>query len=149
MNRNIVKLYLYSYPELAALSEASEVAARNKALLSFRGNCALKDAEGVLRDYAHAGALAALKRALDGALAALTGEERALIAYKYFFSEQELALSCSERSYYRRQAASPRSCASSGGTTNAFCANFPITRRLRASSKRSPRAGSRRSVKNG
>ena len=105
MNTNIVKLYLYAYPELEALASASETAAANRAVLSFRAVSALRIAESVAEEYAWAHALASLKGALDEIFYLLTAEERALIGYKYFFARDELELACSERSYFRRQAA--------------------------------------------
>lgn len=104
-----VKTMLYAYPKLEMLAEAAEAAAEVKALLSFRAReDALGSAERVAEEILSGKRLRLLKNALDGVLEGLGGEELFLLEYKYFRRKDRLqecteALSCSERSYFRKQ----------------------------------------------
>ena len=106
------KTILYAYPHLSALAEAVGQSAENKAMLSFRsGGDALTLAEEVAAALATKSRLLSLKEAADGAIGACGEEERFLLEYKYFRRKRELKkyggaqFACSERSYFRHQAA--------------------------------------------
>ena len=137
------KVILYAYPHLAALAEATGQSAENCALLSFRS------AESTLALAERIAETLAVKSRLL-ALNACTEEERFLLEYKYFRRRKELRgrfsgaeVSCSERNYFRRQAALPRKMVSElgrrGWTERAFLEAFgafaPFMRAFRALSE--------------
>lgn len=103
MRTDLVKVVLYAYPQLTALAEASEVAARNRALLSYRDP---RPCDEVAARVAEEAEFACALRALAADAAAVFGElselERALIAHKYF---KHGDVPADSRSYYRRQLA--------------------------------------------
>lgn len=110
MNTTIVKLFLYAYPWLGDLAEASEVAAQNKAALSFSSPKSSLDAcSEVADELLAADRLLRLKEQLILVLRDLNGEERFLLEYKYFRRKKKLALyadmvpSYSVRTYFRKQ----------------------------------------------
>lgn len=141
-----VKVILYAYPHLAALAEASGVAARNRALLSFRPHRdALEEMECVVQELAVRSRLLRLRAAADAFVAGCSEEERFLLEYRYFrrrkkLCEGRLPLPWSERTYYRRQSALLKraacSLASQGWTREEYDAAFsgysPFVRLLRA-----------------
>ncbi len=113
MNCLFVKVFLYAYPRMRALAEAVSAAVENKAVLSFRSmDSALTAAEKIVDEML-------LQRNIDGAadcvervLKTLSDEELFFLEYKYFrrkrlLKEQFTQFSpfCSERNYYRKQAA--------------------------------------------
>lgn len=106
-----VKVLLYSYPKLDALSDAVGCGAENKALLSFRGRGdALSIAEKIAEEIVISKKLSLLKGELDRAISNLSDLELFLLEYKYFRRKEYLkgkfadfVLDCSERSYFRMQ----------------------------------------------
>ena len=145
------KVILYAYPHMAALAEATGQSAENCALLSFRSaESTLALAERIAETLAVKSRLLALKEAADRAVDACTEEERFLLEYKYFRRRKELRgrfsgaeVSCSERNYFRRQAALLRKMVSElgrrGWTERAFLEAFgafaPFMRAFRALSE--------------
>ena len=104
------KVLLYAYPKLGRVAEDIGQIVEAKARASVMGReSALACAEKLIGYNFLRGQLLFLKDALDGLLANLTREERFLLEYKYFRRKKELAayadlrLSCSERTYFRRQ----------------------------------------------
>lgn len=142
------KAVLYAYPHLAALAEAVGQSAENQAMLSFRSmESTLALAEKIADTLAVKSRLLRLKEAADRAVEACTEEEKFLLEYKYFRRRRELngrfagmEVSCSERHYFRRQAALLKKIVSelgkAGWTECAFMAAFhsfsPFMRVLRA-----------------
>ena len=130
------KVILYAYPYLPALAEAVGVGAENKAYLSFRGReSTLALAETIAEELAVKSRLLRLKKAADEAVAACSEEELFLLEYKYFRRRRLLAErfagmadSCSERHYFRRQAALLKKIVSAlalrGWTEQAYFAAF-------------------------
>lgn len=106
MQNEIVKLFLYGYPYLNGLAEASEVAARNRALLSFGSRRPAEEtAAGVADEFLLAAYLRGLFEELTEVLSALTGERYRRIAEKYFLRMSQEESGLAPRSYYRMQAA--------------------------------------------
>ena len=112
MNSNFVKVILYSYSRLAPTAEAVQVAARNKALLSYRNPLdTLTLMVRISDEIFLARHLMALKEAVDDALDVLSNEERFLLEYKYFRRKshrkqfEDFVLGCSQRQYFRKQQA--------------------------------------------
>lgn len=110
MNATIVKVFLYAYPHLSALAEASEVAAENKAALSFLSpKCSLDACTDVAEELFVSDRLLSLKEQLDLVLDALSDEEKFLLEYKYFRRRKILASisdmvpTYSLRTYFRKQ----------------------------------------------
>ena len=109
MNTDWTKAILYVYPMMKELAAAARVAAKNKALLSYRSRGdALQDLEAVAEEMLLAGRLDELKELLDGLLAQLSHEELVLLEYRYFrrrrvFAVIGEAVNCSQRQYFRRQ----------------------------------------------
>ncbi len=144
MNHLITKTFLYAYSDLESLAEAAEVAAENKAVLSFRALCSAYDAaETVAEELRTAARLIRLKEELDAALGCLSEEEHFLLEYKYFRRGEAGADARSmypSRSYFRRQAALQKRIAcllAARGWTNArFLEEFgkyaPFVRLFRA-----------------
>lgn len=103
------KVILYAYPKLDAIADAVEQSAKNKAALSYRAPAdTLTVAEKIAEEMALAGRIRALSRLVTEMLGGFGEEERFLLEYKYFRRRDILqkrvgVLSCSERSYYRRQ----------------------------------------------
>lgn len=105
-------MILYAYPHLGALAEASQVAAENKARLSFRARMdTLREMELVANELAVRVHLLRLERAVEEFVCTCSREERFLLEYRYFRRKKELvsygefAVPWSERTYYRRQSA--------------------------------------------
>lgn len=106
------KVLLYAYPKLDELAEAVSASVEVKAVLSFRavGDC-LGIAEKIVKEIDVSRKLRAVREQMDGILARLSGEELFLLEYKYFRRKKRLrelkekTPRCSERSYFRRQAA--------------------------------------------
>lgn len=148
MEYDYVKVILYAYPHLAALAEAVGIGAENKAYLSFRGGeSALALAEKIAEELAVKSRLLALLEDAEVAVGACSREERFLLEYKYFRRKRVLreayagmTMACSERHYFRRQAALLRKMASQfclrGWTEAAFLRAFgsfsPFLRALAA-----------------
>ncbi len=110
MNAIHVKVFLYAYPRLGALAEASERAAENKAALSFRSLLSTFDAcAEVAEEFSMADRLLELRRQLGLILGDLTREERFLLEYKFFRRRKMIASfadmvpSYSMRTYFRKQ----------------------------------------------
>ncbi len=127
MRKITVKLVLYVYPCLQSLAEASEAAARNKAVLSYRSpRPAEESAAEVYEEMRCAGELYRLKARLEAALETLNEEERALVACKYFRKGE--APVTRDRSYYRKQEMSlekvKRALEENGLTEEAFQNSF-------------------------
>ena len=107
------KVILYAYPRLEEMAEAVGIGAENKAYLSFRSKeSALALAEKIAEELAVKSRLLRLKEAADAVVAACTEEERFLLEHKYFRRKELLGgrfagmrLGCSERNYFRLQAA--------------------------------------------
>ena len=104
------KVLLYAYPKLGRIAEEIGQIVRAKACASVMGReTALACAENLIGYNFLREQLLFLKDELDGLLANLTREEQFLLEYKYFRRKKELAafadvrLSCSERTYFRRQ----------------------------------------------
>ncbi len=104
------KVLLYAYPKLGRIAEDIGQIVRAKACASVMGReTALACAEKLIGYNFFREQLLFLKDELDGLLANLTREEQFLLEYKYFRRKKELAafadvrLSCSERTYFRRQ----------------------------------------------
>lgn len=112
MAEETTKVILYAYPHLGALAEASQVAAENKARLSFRARMdTLREMELVANELAVRVHLLRLERAVEEFVCTCSREERFLLEYRYFRRKKELvsygefAVPWSERTYYRRQSA--------------------------------------------
>lgn len=110
MNTVIVKLFLYAYPWLTDLAEASEVAAENKAALSFSSpKSPLDVCSDVAEEIIVADRLIMLREQLDLVLGDLSEEKRFLLEYKYFRRKKVLASfadmmpAYSARTYFRKQ----------------------------------------------
>ena len=113
MNCTFVKVLLYAYPKLRELVESVSAAVENKAVLSFKtyGN-ALTIAEKIVDEIVLGRDLESAADAVDGTLKNLSEEELYFLEYKYFRRKRVLSgrfgsfrPACSERSYYRKQAA--------------------------------------------
>ncbi len=101
MRTILVKAVLYAYPHLRALAEASEVAACNRAVLSYKDPRPPEEvAERVAREALLACGLKGLADDVAKALGRLTAMERAFVAHKYFKRGEAPVDS---RAYYRRQ----------------------------------------------
>lgn len=103
-----VKVILYAYPKLEEIAEATERSGENKAALSYRApDDTYTVALSVAEEFFLAERIRALKKTVDEMLSGLSAEERFLLEYKYFRRKNRLKeggkLSCSERSYFRRQ----------------------------------------------
>lgn len=111
MNENCIKAILYAYPKLRDVAEATEVAAENKALLSYKSPLdPLSDLTAVAEEYLLAARLRALCSLVESVLSSLNAEEKFLLEYKFFrrktyllAMEEESLPRCSVRSYFRRQ----------------------------------------------
>lgn len=110
MDQIAVKVFLYAYPWLTGLAEASEVAAENKAALSFLSpRSSLGVCEEVAEEFFLSDRLLRLKEELDLIMQDLSEEEKFLLEYKYFRRKKNLALladmvpTYSARSYFRKQ----------------------------------------------
>ena len=111
MKDDYVKAILYAYPSLEAIGEAVGVSADNKAFLSYRDpHSAESVAEEILKEIVARTALSELSALVDTMLQHCTEEELFLFEYKYFRRKKILAerfsafsLTCSERSYFRKQ----------------------------------------------
>ena len=104
------KVLLYAYPKLERMAEDIGQIVLAKARASVMGReTALACAEKLIRYNFLRGQILFLKDELDGMLSCFSREERFLLEYKYFRRKKELAafsdvrLSCSERTYFRRQ----------------------------------------------
>lgn len=104
------KVLLYAYPKLGRMAEDIGQIVQAKARASVMGRePALSCAEKLIGYNFLREQLLFVQGELDGVLAKLTREERFLLEYKYFRRKRELAayadlrLSCSERTYFRRQ----------------------------------------------
>ena len=141
------KVILYAYPHLRALAEASQTAARNRALLSFRGRLdTLEEAERIADELAVQSRLLRLADAADAFVEGCTKQERFLLEYRYFRRRRVLRafgdyiVPCSERTYFRRQnallAKAAVRLAALGWTEEAYMQAFsaypPFVRLLRA-----------------
>ena len=114
MNGNeYVRALLYAYPKMKMLADAVREGARVRAVLSFRFPCdTVSRMEGIAADMKYAERLLVWKGELDHILSGCDEDELFLLEYKYFRRRRVLAsmnkdgvLSCSERSYFRHQAA--------------------------------------------
>ncbi len=113
MEYDHVKAILYSYPVLGALEEAVSVSVENQAALSFRSaRPADEIAEQVASRIFTCRALHAIRILMDDIVASLSEEEQFLLEYKYFRRKKvlrekfsDMKLTCSERNYFRKQAA--------------------------------------------
>ena len=109
MNTDWAKAILYVYPMMKELAAAARVAAKNKAVLSYRSKRdAMQDLEAVAEEMLLAERLEELKRLVDVLLMRLSHEELVLLEYRYFRRRRVLAeigqvVNCSQRSYFRRQ----------------------------------------------
>ena len=104
------KVLLYAYPKLERMAEDIGQIVLAKARASVMGReTALACAEKLIRYNFLRGQILFLKDELDGMLSCFSREERFLLEYKYFRRKRELIayadlrLSCSERTYFRRQ----------------------------------------------
>lgn len=112
MRKEISKVILYAYPWLDKLAEASETAAMNRAVLSYKSpRDAASDAEGVIDEVALACSLRELREDVDKVLGEMDAEELFLLEYRYFRRREKIALfgkvelPYSVREYFRRQCA--------------------------------------------
>lgn len=113
MDNDFVKVILYAYPKMGELEEAVSAAVFNKAALSYKdprstGETALD----VVKEIRARMAVSSLRALVSSALRSLTEEEQYLLEYKYFRRKRELSerfggmkLTCSARSYFRKQQA--------------------------------------------
>lgn len=143
-----VRALLYAYPMAERLAEAVKEGARVRACLSFRSpRNTLSVMESIAADVEYAECLLEWKSRLDRVLSHCSDEELFLLEYKYFRRrkqlkawEERVALSCSERSYFRKQKEVlervSRRLARRGGTREAFLKDFegfsPLMRILSA-----------------
>lgn len=106
LKRIYTKVFLYAYPWMAALGEAMERSAENKAMLSYRAPTAEGAALSVVTEYAMGRAVTELYGELGEIVSALDEEEKFLLGYKYFHARQARKarrLPYSERTYFRKQ----------------------------------------------
>lgn len=107
--KDITKVFLYAYPQLAGLIDAAETETFHGAVLSFADPCgAVRAAEKIAARAKLACSLKCLKSDLDAAVEGTTEEERFLLSYKYFRGGKRDAfrlLPFSERTYFRKQRA--------------------------------------------
>ena len=144
-----VRALLYAYPMAERLAEAVKEGARVRACLSFRSpRNTLSVMESIAADVEYAECLLEWKSRLDRVLSHCSDEELFLLEYKYFRRrkqlkawEERVALSCSERSYFRKQKEVlervSRRLVRRGGTREAFLKDFEGFPRSCASSPRS------------
>ena len=104
------KVLLYAYPKLGRVAEDIGQIVQAKARASVIGReSALSCAEKLIGYNFLRDQLLFLQGELESMFAKLTREEKFLLEYKYFRRKKELAayadlqLSCSERTYFRRQ----------------------------------------------
>lgn len=85
MQLKIVKTMLYAYPHLEALADAEEIAACNKAILSFRNpSGVLRQAEEVAENVLVARRLRILREEIFTVMARLSEDEKLLLEAVYF-----------------------------------------------------------------
>ncbi len=137
MRAELVKVTLYVYPQLRGLIEASEVAAVNRAVLSYKDPRATVDAAAdVLEESLYACGLRQLADDTAAVLQRFTEPQRALLAHKYFRRGEAPSRM---RNYYRYQRAIfrrvSRDLSLAGWTDERFLAFFsgyaPFVRILR------------------
>ncbi len=139
MQESVTKVFLYAYPLLDGLAEASETAAYHRAVLSYCKPRVMEAALGVLEEATAAGALRALKADMDRLIMEFSEEEGRLAAFKYFRTRKSMPR-LTERTYYRRQQQllkkAERILSSYGWTDERFLEEFggyaPFTRLLTA-----------------
>lgn len=112
MDYLFVKVLLYAYPKMRAVSEAVSAGIENKAALSFRGSGnALTVAEKIADEIILRKNIDCVADAVEKTLCMLSEEDLYFLEYKYFRRKRVLRErfasflpACSERNYYRRQA---------------------------------------------
>lgn len=110
MKYDYIKAILYAYPSLGEIGEAVGASAEHKALLSYKNPRSTEElALEIMREISAKEALSELSSLVDTLLGRCTREELYLLEYKYFRRKEALgsfagySLSCSERSYFRKQ----------------------------------------------